>query len=57
VKISAAHSLDLGCMQLKIEQVLLSAFDGNEMYAELERKVRANEPLSDEDVMNQMTQP
>jgi hypothetical protein len=48
---SAANSLDLGCMQLKIEQVFLSAFDGDAMYAELERKVRANEPLTDEDVM------
>ena len=48
---SAADSLDLGCMQLKIHQVFLSAFDGNAIYAELERKVRANEPLSDEDVM------
>jgi len=48
---SAADSLDLGCMQLKIHQVFLSAFDGNAIYSELERKVRSNEPLSDEDVM------
>ena len=48
---SAADSLDLGCMQLKIQQVFLSAFDGDSIYAELERKIRANEPLSDEDVM------
>ena len=48
---SAADSLDLGCMQLKIHQVFLSSFNGDTMYAELERKVRANEPLSDEDVM------
>ncbi|MCL2815477.1 MAG: hypothetical protein FWD23_12825 [Oscillospiraceae bacterium] len=48
---SAEDSLDLGCMQLKIHQVFLSAFDGDAMYAELERKVRAGEPLSDEDVM------
>jgi hypothetical protein len=48
---SAADYLDLGCMQLKIRQVFLSAFDGDKMYAELEKKVKANEPLSDEDVM------
>ena len=48
---SAADSLDLGCMQLQVRQVFLSAFDGNKIYEELERKVRANEPLSDEDVM------
>jgi len=48
---SAEDSLDLGCMQLKIHQVFLSAFNGNTIYAELERKVRAKESLSDEDVM------
>ena len=48
---SAVNSLDLGCLQLQIRQIFLSAFNGNNMYAELERKVRANEPLSDEDVM------
>jgi len=38
-------------MQLRINQVFLSAFNGDAMYGELERKIRANEPLSDEDVM------
>jgi len=38
-------------MQLHVQQVFLSRFDGKAMYAELERKVRAKEPLSDEDVM------
>ena len=41
----------MGCMQLKVQQVFLSAFNGDTIYAELERKVRANEPLSDEDAM------
>ena len=48
---SAVDSLDLGCMQLKIHQVFLSAFDGDAMYAELAKKVRAKEPLTDGDVM------
>jgi hypothetical protein len=48
---SAANRLDLGCLQLKIEQVFLSKYDGNAMYSELERKVRAGEKLTDEDVM------
>ncbi|MCL2158001.1 MAG: transcriptional regulator [Oscillospiraceae bacterium] len=48
---TAGKTLDLGCVRLQVEQVFLSAFDGEAMYAEIERKVRANEPLSDEDVM------
>ena len=48
---TAADSLDIGCMQLNIRQVFLSAFDGNKIYAELERKVQAKERLSGEDVM------
>ena len=53
----AADRLDLGCVQLTIRQVFLSKFDGAAMYAELERKVRCGEPLSDEDVMRFMILP
>jgi len=48
---TSADTLDIGCIQLKVRQVFLSRFDGKAMYAELERKVRANEVLADEDVM------
>ena len=48
---TSARTLDIGCMQLQVQQVFLSRFDGKAMYEELERKVRAKEPLSDEDVM------
>jgi len=48
---SAPARLDIGCMQLRVRQVFLSRFNGKGMRVELERKVRAGEPLTDEDVM------
>ncbi|MCL2158419.1 MAG: transcriptional regulator [Oscillospiraceae bacterium] len=49
--LSAADRLDIGCMQLNVRQVFLSGYDGGSIYAELERKVRGGEALTDEDVM------
>lgn len=48
---TAPNSLDLGCIQLHLQQVFLSNFDGNKIYDELKIKVHNNEPLTDEDVM------
>ena len=49
--VSAADRLDIGCMQLRVQQVFLSGYDGASIYAGLERKVRSGEALTDEDVM------
>ena len=54
---TAPSVLDLGSLTLQIEQVFLSKFDTNEMYAELKRKVDNNERLSDEDVMKFIIMP
>ena len=48
---STVDRLDIGCMEVRVRQVYLSRFDGEGMRVELERKIRAGEPLTDEDVM------
>ena len=46
-----AHELDLGGFRVHVEQVYLSKFDTDALYAELKEKVTAGERLTDEDVM------
>ena len=47
----ASSKLDLGAVQLSVQQVFLSAFDSKSMYQELSQKVVNGEPLTDDDVM------
>jgi len=48
---SAPSMLDLGCMQLQVNQVFLSKFDGNKLYNEIADKIHNKLPLNDKDVM------
>ena len=50
IKASAAE-FDVGALRVQIEQVFLSRFDTDAMYAELKTKITAGEKLSDDDVM------
>jgi hypothetical protein len=47
----AGNALDMGSVQIKVQQVFLANFDSVAMYRELSRKVEANETLTEEDVM------
>ena len=46
-----ACELDLGGLHIQLEQIYLSQFDTDSLFAELKAKVDAKECLSDEDVM------
>lgn len=48
---TASNNLDIGSMQLKIEQIFLSKFNGHDLYKELVYKVENDIPLSSEDMM------
>ena len=45
------HELDLGSLKINVEQVYLSKFDTDAIYADLKSKVEAGENLKDEDIM------
>ena len=53
----AADSIDLGCMQLKVQQVFLSKYDSEAMYEELKQKIQSGERLSEEDEMRFIIMP
>ena len=48
---STASEFDVGALRTQVEQVFLSKFDTNKIYAELNAKIKAKEPLTDDDVM------
>jgi len=48
---STAKELDLGGFRIQVEQVYLSKFDTDAIYAELKAKVEAKQRLTDEEVM------
>ena len=48
---SSASKLDVGALRVQVEQVFLSRFDTEGIYAELKRKIDSGEPLEDDDVM------
>ena len=48
---TTASELDMGSIRIRVEQVYLSKFDTDAMYAALKAKVDANERLTDEEVM------
>ena len=48
---NAPKELNLGCVSVHTEQVLLSNFDGDRTYDELRNKVTNNIRLSDDDIM------
>jgi predicted transposase/invertase (TIGR01784 family) len=48
---STSAELDLCGLHIKIEQVFLSKFDTNALYAGLKAKIESGEKLSDEDIM------
>ncbi len=47
----ATAIFDIGALKVQAEQVFLSRFDTESIYADLKRKVEAKEPLSDDDIM------
>jgi hypothetical protein len=47
----APDRLDVGALKVQAEQVFLSKFDTEALYAGLKQKIEANEPLNDDDVM------
>jgi transcription termination factor NusB len=48
---SSASELDVGALRVQVEQVFLSKFDTDSMYAELKTKITSGEVLDDDDVM------
>ena len=48
---NTADELDLGGLRVQLEQIYLSKFDTDALFADLKKKVQAKERLSDEDIM------
>ena len=48
----AAKSLDIGSLKYTPDVVMMCDYDGNAIYAELERKLQAKETLTDTDMLN-----
>jgi len=48
---TAPAKLDIGSVQLTVEQVFLSNFDANDLYGKLSVKIEAGEPLADDDII------
>ena len=48
---SAASEYDIGALRIRVEQVFLSGFDTEGIYAGLKAKIDAGLPLTDDDVM------
>jgi len=49
--VKAPKELNLGCVSIHTEQVFLSSFDGDKIYAELRYKVTNSIQLNDDDIM------
>ena len=48
---SSAPALDVGALRIQVEQVFLSRFDTDTMYADLKSKIASGEELADDDAM------